>query len=732
MLISYLDFRKFRATGRMFLVSLLSCIVIGGFAGCSSDEEPEEYQITFPQTEVPTPVFSTNGGNEKVSFTATSDWHVSVSATRADSWCSVYPTSGKAGSTAITITTQPNDTYDDREATITLVCGTERTELKVLQKQKNALTTTKSRFEVAANGGEVEIEVNANITFECTVDADASSWITPIEEKQSTRGMVTTKKRFAVAANPDMKSREGKIIVKSGELKEEITVSQEAAKPIVIGDTQEVDLGLSVVWAAWNVGASKPEEVGNFYAWGETTTKNAYYINSYTLSQDYIDGAETRLDATHDAATANWGNKWRMPTDEEIMELKRSDKLQKRRYTQNGVEGLLCTAQNGNSIFFPNTGWRDYSTTVQNSDHLGFWSNTVSSTNTEKAYSYYSDPSGTIFEGIGSVLQTVSLRCNGLTVRPVRRPDVQFSDYKAENITENTADVSFAVALDGTTNDNIVKTGIQVSAVKEITYHSTKESVTASIENGRISVKLDNLSLATTYFIRPFMQSKKDGTYYGEIQQFTTAGALSTEQWIDLGLSVKWASRNIGANSPTESGSLFGWAETEPRENDTYIPLTQSKYYSYKEDINIYHSPNSLLSQKDVVYHFSKYDETDGKTVLEAEDDAATATWQDEARTPTKAEWEELIENCDRQEATVSGVKGWLFTSKKNQNAIFLPAVDYWTATVQVEELKSYAKNSEVVLKTYYRYDDAYYWDDKDGFYGGSRSYCNRIRAVHK
>ena len=60
----------------------------------------------------------------------------------------------------------------------------------------------------------------------------------------------------------------------------------------------------------------------------------------------------TVLESIDDAATVNWGNQWRMPTADEIMELKRSNQLQKQRYTLNGVEGLLCTASNGNSIFF--------------------------------------------------------------------------------------------------------------------------------------------------------------------------------------------------------------------------------------------------------------------------------------------------------------------------------------------------------------------------------------------
>ncbi|MGN0194989.1 MAG: BACON domain-containing protein [Candidatus Cryptobacteroides sp.] len=733
------DYLKISIPGtihRFFLAWMLCSIISGLFSGCTpadnedGKDKEENYDISFPQTDTPAPVFSSQGGTDKVSFTATADWTATVMETRAGSWCSVEPLSGKAGNVTLSVTTEPNDTPDDREAVITLLCGTKKIEFKVMQKQKDALTTTDSTFEVDENGDEIEIVIKANITFECTVEEDAASWITPIEPKVTTRGLVETSMLFAVAPNFEMKSREGRIIVSSGDLSEVITVTQAAAKPVEISNEQEVDLGLSVVWASWNVGASKPEEVGNYYAWGETATKNAYYINSYARGNDYTDGKEIHLDASHDAATANWGNKWRMPTEEEIMELKRSEKLQLRKYTHNGVEGLLYVSTNGKSIFFPYTGWRDYSSDVQNKDHMGFWSNEADVDNTEKAYSFYSDPSNTIFDGIGTVLATTSLRCNGLTVRAVRRPDVQFTDFRAENITETSADVSYAVSLDGTPVENITEIGFQLSSSPEITYHSQKEVITVTLQDGTISTRVQNLNSATTYFLRPFMRSKKDGTYYGEVQQITTEGSLSEGQWIDMGLSVKWASYNIGAAGPTEKGSLFGWAEIEPRANDTFFDITMARFYSYKETVKFIHSPNSNLSQSDVIHHFSKYGE-DGRMTLEAEDDAASVIWGDGARTPTREEWQELMDNTTWQKAVVSGVEGWRFNSTKNNNSIFLPAVDYWTATLQEETVNSYRQNSDEIIKTYYRYDGAYYWDDVAGkFYGGGRNYHNYIRPV--
>ncbi len=136
-------------------------------------------------------------------------------------------------------------------------------------------------------------------------------------------------------------------------------------------DTKEaVDLGLSVKWATCNVGASKPEEYGNYYAWGEIATKDSYAWENYTLangssttltkyctSSSYgtVDN-KTTLEAADDAATQKWGGNWRMPTISEWQEL--IDNCTWTWTTLNGVNGIEVKATNGNSIFLPAAGYR--------------------------------------------------------------------------------------------------------------------------------------------------------------------------------------------------------------------------------------------------------------------------------------------------------------------------------------------------------------------------------------
>ena len=93
---------------------------------------------------------------------------------------------------------------------------------------------------------------------------------------------------------------------------------------------------MSVKWATCNVGATKPEEYGDYFAWGETDPKSTYDWSTYkycngsssTLTKYNTDNSQgtvdnkTTLDLSDDAARANWGDSWRMPTDAELTELR--------------------------------------------------------------------------------------------------------------------------------------------------------------------------------------------------------------------------------------------------------------------------------------------------------------------------------------------------------------------------------------------------------------------------
>ena len=154
-----------------------------------------------------------------------------------------------------------------------------------------------------------------------------------------------------------------------------------------INGHEYVDLGLpsGLKWAICNVGANLPSEYGDYYAWGETTTKSDYSSsNCVTYGQEMGDISGN---PQYDAARANWGGTWRMPTKAEFDEL--LNKCTWRWTTQGGNNGYKVTGPNGNSIFLPAAGYR-LGTSLYYAGSFGYcWSSTPNESTTQGAYDLY-------------------------------------------------------------------------------------------------------------------------------------------------------------------------------------------------------------------------------------------------------------------------------------------------------------------------------------------------------
>ena len=179
-----------------------------------------------------------------------------------------------------------------------------------------------------------------------------------------------------------------------------------------------VDLGLpsGTLWATCNVGATSPEGYGDYFAWGETTPKDTYNWDTYRYCNGYYNKLTkycsksgygdngftdtlTVLLPEDDAAAANWGNDWCVPTADQWREL--SDNTITVWTTQDGVEGRLLTASNGNSLFLPAAG-----------SHGRYWSSSLYTDYPYNAW-YFNFESGYYYV-------VDNRRDYGLPVRPVR------------------------------------------------------------------------------------------------------------------------------------------------------------------------------------------------------------------------------------------------------------------------------------------------------------------------
>lgn len=192
-----------------------------------------------------------------------------------------------------------------------------------------------------------------------------------------------------------------------------------------------VDLGLpsGTLWATCNVGATKPEECGRYFAWGDTIgyakdeSHNFYWpdykwckgtpttMTKYCTSSGYgtVD-KKTVLDPEDDAATANWGKDWCMPTKAQQDELR--SKCTWTWTTVNGVNGYKVVGSNGNSIFLPTAGYSLRTSLIYEDSYGYYWSRELYASRSDYAYylTFFSD-----FIGWGNYY-----RCNGQSVRAVR------------------------------------------------------------------------------------------------------------------------------------------------------------------------------------------------------------------------------------------------------------------------------------------------------------------------
>ena len=172
---------------------------------------------------------------------------------------------------------------------------------------------------------------------------------------------------------------------------------------------------------------------------------------------------------------------------------------------------------------------------------------------------------------------------------------------------------------------------------------------------------------------------------------------IATPEIVDLGLSVKWASFNLGATAPEESGDYYAWGETEPYYEPGTAHNDPPTWKEGKEDGYIWSSykwaEGSSTDWDDVTailkYNTdSSYGEVDGKTELDPEDDAATVNLGDLWRMPTADELQELVDYCEWTETTVNGVLGMLATSKiegYTDKSIFFPYAQGWNGAEYLE-----------------------------------------------
>ena len=218
-----------------------------------------------------------------------------------------------------------------------------------------------------------------------------------------------------------------------------------------------------------------------------------------------------------------------------------------------------------------------------------------------------------------------------------------------------------------------------------VVYYSSSESTLEGLKSngtrktlilgadGSYSATLSSLSSSTSYNY-VVVAKVDDVEFVSSIGNFST----SAEPLVDLGLSVKWASCNLGASKPTECGGYYQWAGT--------TDVSDTSIYLYWDNCP-YHTGSDKNTGWTKYNTKSSYGTVDNKPVLDAMDDAATVALGGKWRMPTDEEWTELLntDNCSWTWTSIDGVNGYKVQSKKSgytDNWIFLPAAGYRLDTI--------------------------------------------------
>ena len=412
-----------------------------------------------------------------------------------------------------------------------------------------------------------------------------------------------------------------------------------------------VDLGLSVLWANANLGASAPESYGDYYAWAEIEPKETYSWGNYRYSsfpqqQDGMDKYTqqglshqflkadnlTRLEPMDDAATVLMGDEWHIPTTQEFMEL--VDNCSVEIISVNGVEGIKFTSKvpgyEDRSIFLPYSGEMDGNEPLDRGKNVFLWSSTAGRGTSGGCFSTQSSVNGMMMSEISPIeVLELSLRLNrggnearsrGMNIRPVRAlSDDMFTSLA---LPAESMDLGYGTIHEV---EAVMKpSGRQVKPTS-INWSSSAPQIVSIDENGFLTAVGQGTCVITA-------------ETEGRKAQMTVNVSLPVPEAVDLGLSVMWASANLGASRPDEAGGYFAWGETSPKpglyngENYKF-----GQYTNEMTKYNFYTSPGQ--------WGGAKYP-LDYKETLDAEDDAAAVLLGNGWRMPTADELWELKNRC--------------------------------------------------------------------------------------
>ena len=572
-------------------------------------------QITGEQQ---TQVFEVDGGTTSITFESETSW----TTDKAANWVTVSPESGAAGSHTLHITALPNASTQARSSEVYVLIGT--TKGLAIPVSQDGISYTVSTEDIY-----VDKAVESTQTF--TVEANASwevvacpSWASV---SPANGGKGTTTVTVTTSSNEDAEDRSGTIVIGREGLDGNKTINIKQAGLFLSDVVERLDFN-------WTSGTQQIA----------VSTNGAWIV---TTDQSWIHPAPTSgtgngtLEISVDANTAESERRG-------IVQISVGTTTQKIAVVQQGTTvNISCDEVLTNSrpctLDLSIAGEESPWTATSDVDWLTL----------------------TPQEGLGNAQVQVAVADNNATTSRTGTVSVTFSDVLTRQLsfTQPGRTLSLSateLVMDytaGTTSPIIITTDGKFSVTTDadswVTLHVTNNSFYVDVtENTTNASRTATITVALT--------DLKAGETL-ERKVMLTQDRPDVREAVDLGLSVKWATCNIGAYAPEEYGAYFAWGETAPK----------SEY-----DWNTYKWCNGTYDTQTKYCTNSSFGTVDNKTTLEAADDAATANWGENWRMPIYDEMEELRTECTWTWTTLNGVKGYSVQGPTGKS-IFLPAAGY-------------------------------------------------------
>ena len=472
-----------------------------------------------------------------------------------------------------------------------------------------------------------------------------------------------------------------------------------------------VDLGLGVLWATCNLGADNPSDYGDYYSWAEIETKDYFnwfnyrYYSTFSSFNPVLDKYTTegntgfllkpdnldRLEDFDDVASVLSGGEWHMPSAQDFEELRKNCSWET--VTVKGVKGLEIKSNvpgyKDKKIFIPFAGCMIDGQAEGLGQKYFLWSSTAVGNNNSQFFTVWSD-TFTRRRGLRILRRPVVYtyaelsqgdkgRYVGMNVRPVKR--LEADKFSSISLPDEHLDLHFGEIRKMVVS--MIPSGLEVNN-GNIVWSTTNADVAAVTDGFLTAVGTGSCEITAHS--------------QGYEVKMTVTVTLPRPEPVDLGLSVKWASANLGAPAPDEVGAYFAWGETSPKAGQY-----SGKNYKFGE----YSNQWTKYNMGGDYFFIGNYPEPDYKETLDADDDAAAVLLGDGWRMPTADELWELRTRCtwkkvmdtvkiDKRRTEIIQ-KGYIITSNVpgyEGRSIYLPVTGFigeyaWTGDLVVNERES-------------------------------------------